>query len=80
MIVELRHRQGECVMKTKVTVLKFRRSEHGASMLEYALLTALISIVVMTAVRSTGSQADNTFRIVNRAMGAEEVYDTSRSD
>ena len=61
MIVELRHRQGECVMKTKVTILKFRRSEHGASMLEYALLTALISIVVMTAVRSVGNEANTTF-------------------
>ena len=67
-------------MKTKVTISKFRRSEHGASMLEYALLTALVSVVVMAAVRATGSQADNTFRTVNRAMGAEEVYDTSRSD
>ena len=79
MIVELRHRQGECVMKTKVTVLKFRRSERGASMLEYALLSALISIVVLTAVRSVGNEANKTFRTVEQHMGAGNV-DTQNPD
>jgi len=37
---------------------KFLRDEQGATMVEYALLVALIAVVVIVAVRSIGTSAN----------------------
>ena len=43
--------------------------EKGASMLEYALLAALIAIVAIAAVTFLGQQSCRTFSIVGQHMG-----------
>ena len=49
----------------------FRRGEHGATMVEYALMLALIAIVAMAAVQSTGLSAREVFEAASVALGAE---------
>ena len=44
-------------------------NEKGASMLEYALLAALIAVVAIAAVTFLGQQACRTFSIVGQHMG-----------
>ena len=39
---------------------KFLRNEEGATMVEYALLVALIAVVVIVAVKAIGSQTSTT--------------------
>lgn len=39
---------------------KFLRDEQGATMVEYALLVALIAVVVIVAVRALGTNASTT--------------------
>ena len=52
------------------------RSQSGASMLEYTLLAALISIVVILAVESVGRSAEATLNHVSTAMGQTNYTDT----
>jgi pilus assembly protein Flp/PilA len=42
------------------TLRKFIRDDEGATMVEYALLVALIAVVVIVAVQTLGSNANNT--------------------
>ncbi len=42
--------------------------EKGASMLEYALLAALIAVVAIAAVTFLGQQASTTFSLVGASM------------
>ena len=44
-------------------------SEKGASMLEYALLAALIAVVAIAAITFLGRQASTTFSRVGQEMG-----------
>lgn len=44
------------------------QEEKGASMLEYALLAALIAVVAIAAVTFLGQQASTTFSIVGQHM------------
>jgi pilus assembly protein Flp/PilA len=39
---------------------KFLRNDEGATMVEYALLVALIAVVVIVAVRALGTNASTT--------------------
>ena len=48
-------------MEDKTEVILDQRNEQGASMLEYALLAALIAIVAIAAVVFLGEQASTTF-------------------
>ena len=43
-------------------------SEKGASMLEYALLAALIAVVAIAAITFLGRQASTTFSTVGQEM------------
>jgi pilus assembly protein Flp/PilA len=45
-----------------------KSSEKGASMLEYALLAALIAVVAIAAVTFLGQEASETFQQVGNAM------------
>ena len=43
-------------------------AEHGASLVEYAILVALIAVVTMMGVRSVGEQVWWTFYDTDRAL------------
>jgi pilus assembly protein Flp/PilA len=53
-------------IKTWLTSLT--TSERGASLVEYALLVALIAVVVIGAVTLLGSTANDTFSGVNESI------------
>ena len=48
-------------MKLKKFIRKFVKNESGATAIEYGLLAALISIVIIAAARTVGSQLNTTF-------------------
>jgi len=50
------------------TVVQNTENEKGASMLEYALLAALISVVAITAMTFLGDQVSTTFSGVAGVM------------
>ena len=47
---------------------KFQKNECGASLVEYALLIALISVVTIGAVRSVGWEISNQLQAATMAM------------
>ena len=46
-----------------------KREEKGASMLEYALLAALIAVVCIAAITTLGTNASKAFSQVGSAVG-----------
>lgn len=46
------------------------KSERGASLVEYALLVALIAVVCILAVTTLGENADSKFQQVGSSIGA----------
>jgi len=46
------------------------RSERGASLVEYALLVALIAVVCIAAVTTLGTNASSKFSAVGSSIGA----------
>lgn len=49
-------------------VKKFFKDESGATMIEYALLAALISIVAIVVITAVGQNVNTTFDKVNTAL------------
>jgi pilus assembly protein Flp/PilA len=49
---------------------RFGESDRGASMVEYALLVALIAVVCIVAVRSLGQDAKSSFESTGSAIAA----------
>ena len=49
---------------------RFADDERGASLVEYALLVALIAVVVIGAVTLLGTTASDTFSDVSTSLGA----------
>ena len=47
---------------------RFLRDESGATAIEYGLLTALVSVVIMGAVNAVGANLSNTFTTVNDTL------------
>ena len=47
---------------------RFGRTERGASLVEYALLVALIAVVCIVAVTQLGSNASNKFSKIGSAI------------
>ena len=45
------------------------RSEKGQSLVEYALILALVAIVVITALTALGTQAESTMQNVANTVG-----------
>lgn len=45
-----------------------KNRERGASMIEYGILVALISVVAIVAIRSIGGKVGNAFNSVNQSM------------
>ena len=60
MLSHMRNVCGKCVRKI--------RSQKGQGLVEYALILVLIAIVVITAVKSVGQSANNTFQKVNNNL------------
>ena len=56
-----------------ISLKEINSSERGASMLEYALLAALISVVAITGVASVGQQARTAFEDVGEAIGNTQI-------
>jgi pilus assembly protein Flp/PilA len=49
---------------------RFGDSDRGASMVEYALLVALIAVVCIVAIRGLGQSAKSSFESTGSAIGA----------
>jgi pilus assembly protein Flp/PilA len=49
-------------------VARLRSREEGVTALEYALIAALIAVVIITAVKTIGTQANVSFTKVGDAM------------
>ena len=47
---------------------KFLRDESGATAIEYGLIAALISVVIITAVTTVGTNLNKTFTSVGGAL------------
>ena len=48
---------------------KFLRDESGSTAIEYGLIAALISVVIITAVTTVGQNLNTTFTSVSGALG-----------
>jgi pilus assembly protein Flp/PilA len=57
----------EPIMKTLVT--RFMSDESGATAIEYGLIAAGISVVIIAAVNGLGSKLTNTFSDISTKMG-----------
>ncbi len=51
------------------TFKKLLSNESGATAIEYGLIAALISVVIITAVTFLGGELENTFSTVGTALG-----------
>ena len=49
-------------------IFAFLRDESGATAIEYGLIAALISVVIITAVKLVGTNLDTTFNAVATAL------------
>ena len=51
------------------TLIKFLKDEDGATAIEYGLIAALISVAIITAVGTVGTNLNTTFSDVASAVG-----------
>ena len=49
-------------------VQRFARDEFGATAIEYGLIAALISVVIITAITSVGTKLTTTFNTVATSL------------
>ena len=58
------------MLRTMVTMLaRIHRDERGQSMVEYAIVTALIAVVAMVAVGALGTAVATAFNNIVNALG-----------
>jgi len=50
-------------------IIDFFKDEEGATAVEYAIMVALIAIVIIVMVRLVGQRANSTFSKVQSALG-----------
>lgn len=55
-------------MRFGVTVLKFLRNESGATAIEYGLIAAGISVVIIGTLKTVGTSLTATFTSVSTAL------------
>jgi len=53
----------------KSLFLRFMRDQSGATAIEYGLIAAGISVVIITVVNTIGGQLNNTFTNVSTQLG-----------
>jgi pilus assembly protein Flp/PilA len=51
------------------TLKRFLQNESGATAIEYGLIAAGISVVIITAVKAVGTNLNTTFTSVSTALG-----------
>ena len=51
-----------------ILIKRFVKDESGATAIEYGLIAAGISVVIITAVQGLGSKLNTTFTSVNNAL------------
>ena len=56
------------MLKVRNLIAKFSNKEEGVTALEYALIAALIAVVIIVAVQTVGTQASTSFSKVGSAM------------
>jgi pilus assembly protein Flp/PilA len=56
------------VKKLYSGIQRFIRDEEGVTAIEYALIAALIAVVIITAVTNTGTEVENVFNKVYNAL------------
>ena len=56
------------IIEKDVCFNEVKKSEKGASMVEYALLAALIAVVALAAITFLGTQASTTFSRIGTEM------------
>jgi pilus assembly protein Flp/PilA len=49
-------------------ISRFVRDESGATAIEYGLIAALISVVIITAVTAVGTNLSTTFTAISNAL------------
>jgi pilus assembly protein Flp/PilA len=54
----------------KTLIMRFARDENGATAVEYGLIAALIAVVVIVAIRGTGTKLNSTFTSVSNGLGS----------
>lgn len=54
-------------MKTLIT--RFIKTESGATAIEYGLIAALVSVVIITAITTMGGNLTGTFESIANALG-----------
>lgn len=59
---------GIAMKKLNQLLATRRNSEKGATVIEYALIAALIAVVVIGAVTAIGENAESTFETVGTAL------------
>lgn len=47
---------------------RFLKDESGATAIEYGLIAALVSVVIITAVATLGTNLETTFECINTAL------------
>ncbi len=52
----------------KALFLKFAMDQSGATAIEYGLIAGLISVVIIAAVRSTGTKLNAKFQAIGSAI------------
>jgi len=57
-------------MDPRVLVRRFLREDSGQDLLEYGLLAALIAVVVVTAVTTTGVSLDRLWTSISNSLAA----------
>jgi pilus assembly protein Flp/PilA len=54
-------------------IMNFIRNEDGATAIEYGLIAALISVVIIVAVTSIGQYLNNTFSSIGSSLGGASL-------
>jgi pilus assembly protein Flp/PilA len=55
-------------MKTRVPILRRLKKRTGQSLVEYALILALIAVVAILVLQGLGSKVNNTLSVVNSCL------------
>jgi pilus assembly protein Flp/PilA len=54
----------------KALIRRFAEDEGGATAIEYGLIAALISVVIISAIRGVGTKLNATFTSVSNGLGS----------
>ncbi|MEL0027490.1 MAG: Flp family type IVb pilin [Perlucidibaca sp.] len=58
------------MIKIQELLAKLRRDEKGATVIEYALIAALVAVVAIVGFRALGNQVNSTLTTINSSLQA----------